>query len=119
MSSINNRIAASVCALLLSTILLAGPVHGQGTTLGFIYGRVTSGSGPVAGVKACSYSPSRYVIEKSRFDWSGFGVNGRFLSTAATTSGRSSASTEMIQGAPLQAWLAGSMPDRMSRRMTV
>ena len=57
MSLINNRIADSVCALLASTIFLAGPVHGQGTTLGFIYGRVTSGSGPVAGVTVTALDP--------------------------------------------------------------
>ena len=58
MSSINNRIADSVSVLLLGTIFLAGPVHGQGTTLGFIYGRVTSGV-PGPSRKGGTYSINR------------------------------------------------------------
>ena len=43
MLSVDTRIAASLCALLASTIVFLASAHGQGTTLGYIYGRVNSG----------------------------------------------------------------------------
>ena len=57
MLSVDTRIAASLCALLASTIVFLASAHGQGTTLGYIYGRVNSGSGPVVGVTVTALHP--------------------------------------------------------------
>ena len=57
MLSANTRIAASLCALLTSTIVFLASAYGQGTTLGYIYGRVNSGSGPVVGVTVTALHP--------------------------------------------------------------
>ena len=70
--------------------------------------------------KACPQSLPHYVIEKHDLSVSSFesDVNGRRFDIPARTSGQSSASLWMIQGAPLQACRAARMPERMSRRMT-
>ena len=56
-SPIRTRLAASLCAMLAGTFVLQGAVRGQGTTLGFVYGRVTSSSGPVSGVTVTALHP--------------------------------------------------------------
>ena len=57
MSSVNMRNATSICALLVTALVLVSSVHGQGTTLGYIYGRVTSSTGPVSGARVTALHP--------------------------------------------------------------
>ena len=71
MSSVNTRIVVPLCALLASTIVFVASAHGQGTTLGFIYGRVTSGSGPVSGVTVTAVHPDTSRIRTAVTDAGG------------------------------------------------
>ena len=57
MSSFSMRIATSLCALVVSTAVPDGIVHAQGTTLGYILGRVTSATGPVSGATVTALDP--------------------------------------------------------------
>ena len=67
-----------------------------------------------------SYCSSRHVIDRpSRFCWrsSGGGRRDRRTSARRRISSRSRSACRMIQGAPLQCWLAGRAPSAIRRRM--
>lgn len=72
--------------------------------------------------EGASWCSSHHVIDRSkRFFWSASGGGRRDRRTSAwrRISCRSRSASRMIQGAPLQGWVAGSMPSAMRRRMVV
>lgn len=87
-SSIRKRIALSLLALAASTVFSVDPAHGQGKTLGYIYGQVTSSSGPVAGATVTAWHPDTARIRTAvtaadgRYRFSALAV-GRYAVTAA------------------------------------
>jgi len=67
-----------------------------------------------------SYCSSRHVVDRlSRFCWrlSGAGRRDRRTSAWRRISSRSRSTCRMIQGAPLQCWIAGRAPSTMRRRI--
>ena len=55
--SVRTVIAALLCALAASALVPAHSAYGQGATLGYIFGEVSSNSGPVAGATVTAFHP--------------------------------------------------------------
>ena len=92
MPSVNTKNAALLCAFLVSALVPVAPVHGQGTTLGYIYGRVTSSTGPVPGARVTALHPdtsrSRAAVtdEDGRYRFSALAL-GRYAVYATLFAG--------------------------------
>ena len=81
------RVLLSLCVLVAGAIFLAPPAHGQGKTLGYIYGMVTSSSGPVADATVTAWHPGTARVRTAvtgadgRYRFSALAV-GRYAVTA-------------------------------------
>lgn len=84
---LNDLRAALLCVSVASALVCVMPAHGQGKTLGHIFGDVFSSSGPVAGATVTAWhvdtARTRTAVsaEDGRFRFSGLAV-GRYAVTA-------------------------------------
>ena len=76
-SSAGARFLLSLCVLVAGALVLAPSAHGQGKTLGYIYGEVTSSSGPVADATVTAWHP-----DTSRTRTAVTGADGRYRFSA-------------------------------------
>ena len=79
MPPFHSKIACILCAALVSASAFVAPAYGQGKTLGYIFGKVASRSGPVAGATVTAWHP-----DTRRTRTAVTGEDGRYRFSALT-----------------------------------